>query len=76
MDELKLDSWQKRFNEAVPNIQIEFNAFFKDKPIEEFYKLALDESNELSLIISKDLPKEIQERLLMMLLDTKPEDSI
>ena len=76
MDELKLAAWRQRFNEEAKTIQTEFDAFFKDKPLDTYYQLNLDVSDELSLIIREDLPKEIRERLMQTLLATKPEDSI
>jgi len=76
MDEMKLGSWRQRFNEEVVKIQAEFDAFFKSKALKGYYTLTLDESNELSLVISDELPNEIKERLMQVLLTTKPEDSI
>lgn len=76
MDEVKLEAWKERFNEETKNIQMEFDAFFKSKNLGEWYTLSLDESDELSLSISDNLPREVRERLIKTLLITKPEDSI
>jgi hypothetical protein len=76
MDGLKLNRWKENFQREVGNVMIEFNAFFKDKALNEFYLLQVDTSDELSLQISEDLPKEITERLTKLLIETKPEDSV
>lgn len=76
MDGLKLEHWKENFLKEVKNIQIEYDAFFKTKRLEDYYQLLLDESHEWGLEISEELPREIQERLLKLLVTTKPEDSI
>lgn len=76
MDGLKLDKWKDNFQNEVKNVAIEFDAFFKTKGLAEYYSLQMDASDEWSLKISDDLPNEIKERLMQVLLSTKPEDSI
>lgn len=76
MDGLKLDKWKENFENEVKNVTIEFDAFFKAKNLGELYSLQMDASDEWSLEISDDLPNEIKERLMHVLLSTKPEDSI
>jgi len=44
--------------------------------LKDYYKVKKDESDELSLEKSDELPNEIKERLMRTLLSTKPEDSI
>lgn len=76
MDGLKLNRWKESFQGELENLKIELNAFFKDKALSEYYLLQVDASDELSLKISGELPKEIKERLMKLLLETKPEDSV
>lgn len=76
MDGLKLEKWKKNFDAEVRNIEIEFDAFFNNKKLNEYYSLKLNESDELSLQINDELPKHIKERLIKLLMETKPEDSI
>lgn len=76
MDGLKLEKWKKNFDAEVRNVEIEFDAFFKNKRLNEYYTLHFNESDELSLEVSNKLPGEIKERLIKLLPATKPEDSI
>lgn len=79
MDELKLNKWKENFNKEVQHLQTEYNAFFQSRPLTGFYKLEEDEGEQnLHLKISNEdeLPKEISSRLMKMLEQTKPEDSI
>lgn len=78
MDGLKLDKWQKIFEEEVKNLQVEYDAFLLPKKFEDTYQLKIDEiSQTLSLWIdTENLPKEIENRLSELLLKTEPEDSI
>lgn len=78
MDGLKLDRWQKSFNEEVKSLQTEYDAFLLPKKFEDTYQLKIDETTQtLSLWIDTDnLPKEIEERLSELLLKTEPEDSV
>lgn len=78
MDGLKLDKWQKSFNEEVKSLQTEYDAFLLPKNFEETYKLKIDETTQtLSLWIDTEaLPKEIENRFSELLLKTEPEDSV
>lgn len=76
MDGLKLDKWKENFLNEVKNVVIEFDVFFKAKNLDELYSLQMDASDEWSLKVNDDLPHEIKERLMQLLLSTKPEDSI
>ena len=76
MDGLKLDKWKENFLNEVKNVVIEFDVFFKAKNLDELYSLQMDASDVLSLKVNDDLPHEIKERLMQLLLSTKPEDSI
>ena len=77
MDGVKLSKWKKKFTEQVAGIRIEYDAFFLNKKLEDYYSLFVSEtSEELELQISDELPQEIQDRLLKLLITTKPEDSI
>ncbi|MBS1751591.1 MAG: hypothetical protein DI539_26905 [Flavobacterium psychrophilum] len=77
MDGLKLNSWRKKFTEQATSIRMEYDAFFLNKKLEDYYSLFIDEtSEELELRITDELPEEIKDRLLKLLITTKPEDSI
>ena len=76
MDGLKLEKWKENFENEVKNVEIEFDAFFKQKELAEYYSLEIDVSDEWSLKLSDELPNEIKERLMHVLLSAKPEDSI
>lgn len=76
MDSVKLERWKERFNQEIKNVEIEFDSFFKNEKLDEYYHLAIDESDELILKLNEGLPGEIKARLQHVLSLTKPEDSI
>ena len=77
MDEIKLTKWIKDFQLAASNLCIEYNSLFLDKSLEDSYELQLNHScDELSLIIKEEVPEQIKDRLLKILIKTKPEDSV
>jgi hypothetical protein len=76
MDGIKLYKWKQRFTEEAALIETEFDAFFKQQPLNAYYQLSGDKSDGLSLVFCNDLPHEIKDRLQKTLLNTKPEDNI
>ncbi len=78
MDGLKLDKWMQEFNEKAGSLQIEFDIFFQDSEITDSYKIEVDElTQNLSLVITNPgLPAVVKDRLLMLVDQTKPEDSV
>lgn len=76
MDGLKVGKWQKSFEAQVKSLQVEYDAFLLPKKFEDTYQLKIDETNHtLSLWIdTENLPKEIENRLSELLLETEPED--
>lgn len=38
MDGLKIDKWKENFEAGIANLQIEFDAFFSPRKLDEFYK--------------------------------------
>ncbi len=78
MDGLKLDKWKKSFEAGAKSLQVEYDTFLLPKKFEDTYKLTTEETgNSLSLWIDREnLPKEMQDRLAELLLQTEPEDSI
>jgi len=78
MDGLKLDKWQKAFETEAKVLQTEYDAFLLSKKFEDTYQLKIDETNHtLSLWIdTQNLPKEIEDRLSELVLQTEPEDSV
>lgn len=74
---MKLDTkkWIENFNRELVNIQFQFNAFFAEGNIENYYKLHVhEETGMLTLHISElnDLPKEIADALTDAFLKSKP----
>ena len=78
MNGLKLDRWQRNFNDEVLSIQIEFDSFFNNKKLNQFYELKEDEASQsLSLVITDDtLPNQIKKPLMNAFETTRPEDSV
>lgn len=78
MDEVKLTHWRKSFDEEVHFFKIQFDSYFTSKKLEDFYVLNVDNITQtLSIsIIDNSLPKHLQERLIMILSKTRPEDSV
>lgn len=78
MDGLKLERWRENFNNEVQSIQIEFDSFFDNKKLNQFYEIKGDEASQsLSLVITDDtLPNEIKKRLMNAFETTRPEDSV
>ena len=71
-----MNRWKEDFQREVENLEIEFDAFFENMELTEYYLLRVDANEELSLQINRELPLEIKERLMKLLLVTKPEDSV
>jgi len=78
MDGLKLERWRENFQKEAQHLQIELDSFFKNKSLDKYYKLRVDELSEtLSVEITDEtLPGEIKHRLEDLLIATKPEDSV
>lgn len=76
MDEIKLTKWRERFEENAKQLQIEYDSFFANYPLEKAFTVKLDESNEWELIIQENIPHDIKSRLQEILWASKPEDSI
>lgn len=77
MDEIKLFKWMINFQREAKKIGIEYDSLFVNKRLEDSYELQLSHSSgELAVVIQEDVPKEIKDLLLKILIDTKPEDSI
>ena len=79
MDGLKLDKWRKDFTSGVQSLKLEFDSFFSDKNLEDFYTLRLDETSQnlcIDINSKEKLPKEIEKRLIDIFSETTPEDSV
>ncbi len=79
MDGVKLTKWRENFKAGIGNLQIEFDAFFVEKKLDEFYSLKVDEVSQnlvLEILNQDELPKEIADRLIQIFTQAKPEDSI
>lgn len=72
-DQLKL--WIVNFEKEVEAIQIEFDAFFLNRKIQDYYRLRINkQSGYLSIDVFRreDLPTEIIDRLTVAYLNAKP----
>ena len=75
MKEEQLNQWIDAFEKEVGTIEIEFNAFFKDKKLRDYYSLHISKSTgNLSVEINQrdELPPEIIDRLTAAYLTAKP----
>ena len=71
--------WIDNFSLELVNIQIQFDAFFAEGNIENYYKLHVhEETGMLTLHISKhnDLPKEIADALNDAFIKSKPDNQV
>jgi len=76
MDEIKLAKWKQVFEQQIGSLEIEFDAFFVNKPFKDAYNITLNESDEWKIEVGENVPNEIKARLEQIFLATKPEDSI
>lgn len=78
MDKKSFEQWIVRVNTGLIELQIEFEPFFKDKDLQDFYHLEIgEESHQLSIeILQRDkLPKNIADRMLEIVYTSKPDDA-
>lgn len=76
---MKMDTqkWIENFNEELINIQIEFDAFFAEGKIDDYYDLKVDEETGLvTIYISKsnELPKRIADALGDAFIKSRPDN--
>ncbi len=67
--------WIEKFKQELIHIQIEFDAFFAERKIEDYYILHVhEETGMLTLHISKlnNLPKQIADALREAFIKSKP----
>ena len=75
MNEIQLNNWIKDFEKEVEAIEIEFNAFFLNRNIRDYYSLKVNGAGGyLSIDINRrdDLPSEVIDRLTVAYLSSKP----
>ena len=75
MTEAQLNTWIQNFEIEVESIQIEFDAFFLNRKIQDYYELKINrQSGYLSIDVFRreDLPAEIIDRLTVAYLNSKP----
>lgn len=75
MKEGQLQLWVTNFEKEVQAIQIEFDAFFRNRKIQDYYRLRVNmESSSISIDIERrdELPSEIIDRLTVAYLKAKP----
>lgn len=79
MDGLKIDKWKENFEAGIANLQIEFDAFFLEKKLDEFYSLNTDETSqnlELEVLHKEELPPGLADSIIETFTNARSEDSI
>lgn len=77
MDGIKLKKWEADFIREMKHLEIEFNTTFPNGSLKDYYKVELDPtSDELSVILKEGLSNSMENRIVQILADTKPEDSV
>ena len=69
------EQWMANFNEQVKTIQIEFDAFLKNRNLSDYYHFHRDENGELlslHFLQAHGLPKEIEQALTKAFIKSKP----
>lgn len=67
--------WMERFDAEITNIEIEFNSYFKNGRIRDYFKIEFDQNSQtpqIQFFDVSDLPKHIQEDIINALQKTKP----
>ena len=67
--------WAEAFEREVQSIQVEYDAFFIERKIQDFYTLRINEENgyvAIDIISRDDLPAGIIDRLTVAYLNSKP----
>ena len=69
-----IDNWTNNFSEEVKNIQLEYDSFFSDKKIQEYYSLENTQDNMLSLHFHDvhGLPRMIMRAIEQAFLRSRP----
>lgn len=70
------DQWLKDFDELVKAIQIEFDAFLKNRKLSDYYHFHRGENGEIISLHfpqAHGLPKEIENALTEAFIKSKPE---
>ena len=73
--EVVLKDWMERFNAEVSNIEIEFNAYFKNGRIRDYFKIEFDQTSQtpqIRFFEVFDLPQHIQAEIIDALQRTMP----
>ena len=73
-DKQLIDNWTNNFSEEVKNIQLEYDSFFSDKKIQDYYSLENTKDNMLSLHFHDvhGLPRMIMSAIEQAFLRSKP----
>lgn len=67
--------WKENFNQELEHIQIQFDAFFAEGKMDEYYTLKEDEKTGmliLSISANNELPKQIADELMDAFNKSKP----
>ena len=70
-----INAWLKHFQQELTGIQIEFDAFFLNKKLEDYFFIEHNKSLLLTLHFTgnKDLPLHITETITAAFIKSKPE---
>ena len=70
-----INAWLKRFQQELTGIQMEFDAFFLNNKLEDYFFIEHNKSTLLTLHFTgnKDLPKDITEAITAAFIRSKPE---
>ena len=70
-----ISSWLKNFQQELHGIQIEFDAFFLNNKLEDYFFIEHNKSTLLTLHFTgnKDLPADITEAITAAFIRSKPE---
>ena len=71
----EIEEWIRNFDNEVASIEIEFNAYFTNGRIRDYFRIEFDQTSQTPLIHFYevlDLPKHVQADIINALQRTKP----
>ena len=73
-----INTWLKKFQQELTGIQVEFDAFFLDKKLEDHFFIEHNKDTLLTLHFTgnKDLPSDITEAITAAFIKSKPEQFV
>jgi hypothetical protein len=69
------NDWEQNFRDRVKALQVEFNAFFKARSLDSYFRIEKENNSSLSLhlIDNHELPPEIVKALSAAFVAAKPD---